>query len=62
MERTAASRISRRTVRVFLLVPSLHSVPHDHEKDWNAAYSAPEGLLRYKSDGGASRTFEGAKS
>ena len=25
------------------------------------AYSAPGGLLPYKSDGGASRTFEGAK-
>ena len=35
MERTAASPISRGTVRAFLLVPRLHSVLHDHEKDWN---------------------------
>ena len=62
MERTAASRISRGTVRAFLLVPNLDSVLHDHEKDWTGAYSAPGGLLPYKSDAGASRTFEGAKS
>ena len=65
MQRTAASRISRGTVRALLLVPSLHPVLHDHEKDWDGTYSAPGGgggLLPYKSDGGASRTFEGAKS
>ena len=44
MERTAASRISRGTVRAFLLVPSLHPMLHDHERDWNGAYSAPGGL------------------
>ena len=65
MERTAASPVSRRTVRAFLLVPRLHSVLHDHQKDWNdwsGAYGASGGLLPYKSDGGASRTFEGVKN
>lgn len=75
MERTAASRISRRNprrkVRAFLLVTRLHSVLYDHVNTRRIgtigagltvkAYSAPGGLLPYKSDGGASRTFEGAK-
>ena len=43
MQRTAASRISRGTVRALLLVPSLHPVRHDHEKDWDGTYSAPGG-------------------
>ena len=43
MQRTAASRISRGTVRALLLVPSLHPVLHDHEKDWDGTYSAPGG-------------------